>query len=119
MDSPIDLPELARSAAALDVDAALARLDRAVAQEGVPLAQVAPLVDGLLQRRARESERYLRLRHELKNPLVAIKGYVDMMLRGMVGPFAEPARRYLRRIAVAVERQRAVIDDQLRAPERP
>lgn len=51
-----------------------------------------------------------RSAHDLKAPLVAIKGYVDMLLRGMAGPLNDQAQRYLDRIGSAVERERQLID---------
>ncbi|MGQ0505499.1 MAG: histidine kinase dimerization/phospho-acceptor domain-containing protein [Myxococcaceae bacterium] len=54
-----------------------------------------------------------RLAHDLKTPLVALKGYVDMMKRGMGGPLTEAQRRYLARMDQAVARQCALIDEAL------
>ncbi len=51
-----------------------------------------------------------RLAHDLKTPLVSLKGYVDMMERGMGGSVSEAQARYLSRMAQAVERQRELID---------
>ncbi len=58
------------------------------------------------------------VRHELKSPLVAVKGYVEMMARGMAGPLTPVMKRYLERIAAGVERQRELIERWLHLPER-
>jgi signal transduction histidine kinase len=63
----------------------------------------------------RELERYLsQARHDLKAPLVPVKGYVDMMLHGMAGPLTPEMERFLERIGVAVERMRELVESRLR-----
>jgi len=57
-----------------------------------------------------------RAAHDLKAPLSAMKGYVDMMLRGMAGPLTPTMQRYLDRLSQAIERERALIDLLLHAP---
>lgn len=54
-----------------------------------------------------------RARHDLKAPLVPIKGYVDMMLRGMAGELSPTSRRYLERLRDAVDREASLIDSSL------
>lgn len=62
-----------------------------------------------------QQERQLTLaRHDLKAPLVPVKGYVDMMLRGMAGPLTPNMQRYLSRMKDAVDRLRVLIDARLR-----
>jgi len=56
--------------------------------------------------------RAVRARHDLKAPLVSMKGYLDMLLRGMAGPLSSQMQRYLHRIAQSVEKQRALIDSE-------
>src|SRR5882672_3183908 len=60
------------------------------------------------QRVARDLSRAV---HDLKAPLSALKGYVDMMLRGIAGPMPPTANRYLTRIREVVERERQLIDN--------
>jgi signal transduction histidine kinase len=57
--------------------------------------------------------------HDLKAPLSALKGYVDMMLRGIAGPMPPTANRYLARIREVVDRERQLIDDRLRPRASP
>jgi two-component system, OmpR family, sensor kinase len=57
--------------------------------------------------------------HDLKAPLSALKGYVDMMLRGIAGPMPPAASRYLTRIREVVDRQRQLIDERLRPRSHP
>ncbi len=102
---------------------ALAALAAAVLERGG--AQRAAALERWGQRRehaqvkarlARLEAAQRRLGHDLKTPLVALKGYVDMMLRGMGGPVSATQQRYLLRMAQAVERQRALIDEALWSP---
>jgi len=70
-----------------------------------------------LARQEERTERVLRrAAHDLKAPLSAMKGYVDMMLRGMAGPLTPTMQRYTERIRQAIERQRQLIDALLHAP---
>jgi hypothetical protein len=57
--------------------------------------------------------RTVRARHDLKAPLVSMKGYVDMLLRGMAGPLSFQMQRYLRRLSQSVEQERALIDSEV------
>jgi signal transduction histidine kinase len=59
--------------------------------------------------------RTIRARHDLKAPLVSMKGYLDMLLRGMAGPVSSQMQRYLHRIAQSVEKQGALIDSEFTA----
>lgn len=58
-------------------------------------------------------------RHDLKAPLVPVKGYLDMMLRGMAGPVTPTSQRYLERSKQSVDRLRDLIDYRLRDPVLP
>ncbi len=58
-------------------------------------------------------------RHDLKAPLVPVKGYLDMMLRGMAGPVTPTSQRYLERSKQSVDRLRDLIDYRLRDPALP
>jgi len=73
------------------------------------LRETCSLREEVMHHRARA----MRLKHDLRTPLVAMKGYVDMLLRGMAGPLNARTRRYLERLAHAVERQRDLIDAEL------
>lgn len=55
-----------------------------------------------------------RMVHDLKAPLSAVKGYVEMLLRGMAGPLSPDASRYLERIREVIDREREMIDTRLR-----
>ena len=56
--------------------------------------------------------RTVRVRHDLKAPLVSMRGYLDMLLRGMGGPLSIQMQRYLRRLSQSVEHERALIDSE-------
>jgi signal transduction histidine kinase len=55
----------------------------------------------------------IRVRHDLKAPLVSMRGYLDMLLRGMAGPLTGKAQQYLQRLRQSIEQLRALIDSQL------
>ncbi len=57
-----------------------------------------------------------RVRHDLKTPMSVIKGYVDMMLRGMGGEPTPAMRRYLERTSDAVRKELALLDCFLASP---
>lgn len=58
-----------------------------------------------------------RARHDLKTPIAVLKGYVDMMLRGMGGDPSPTARRYLERMSDAVRKELALLDRFLASPD--
>ncbi|MBI3182133.1 MAG: hypothetical protein HYZ28_08305 [Myxococcales bacterium] len=62
-----------------------------------------------------EEARLAMVRHQLKTPLVAMKGYLDMVRRGMAGPITPVMDRYLERVAAGIERARALVDSELQA----
>ena len=88
-------------------------------------------LDRSLRRRLHQAQRQLaqqeqnteqvlrRAAHDIKAPLSAMKGYVDMMVRGMAGPLTPTMQRYLDRLREAIERQRQMIDVLLHAPPAP
>lgn len=103
-DSDSAAIELAGCLLALEsVDRARQRAHRELLQEALSLR------DELTHRRARS----MRLKHDLRTPLVAMKGYVDMLLRGMAGPLNARAVKYLQRLSRAVEHQRDLIEAEL------
>ena len=57
------------------------------------------------------------LRHDLKAPLVAIKGYVDLMRRGIAGPLTPRMERYLEEVIRATQRECDIIDSRLTRSE--
>ena len=57
-----------------------------------------------------------RLRHDLKNPLACVKGYAEMILKGMAGPVSPNMERYVHRMLDAVTRQTLIIDSRLGGP---
>ncbi|MFL5321498.1 MAG: histidine kinase dimerization/phospho-acceptor domain-containing protein [Myxococcaceae bacterium] len=54
-------------------------------------------------------------RHDLRTPLTALKGYADMINRGMAGPVTPTLKRYVDRIGAAVEREVRLLEEKLGA----
>ncbi len=54
-----------------------------------------------------------QVRHDLKAPLLAIRGYVDLMQRGAAGRLTPRMERYLARVMEATLRECALIDSQV------
>jgi signal transduction histidine kinase len=82
-----------------------------------PLTRLAASALALADRERAAQEQADRLRaqlasarHDLKGPLAAVKGYLDMLLREQAGPIPPPMRRYLERCLSAVVREVALID---------
>lgn len=67
---------------------------------------------------AAQDKRRSRAAHDLRTPLMVIKGYVDMMRKGTAGPIGAQAQRYLERITKAAADQKDLIDRRL-APSVP
>ncbi len=57
-----------------------------------------------------------RAAHDLRTPLMVMKGYVDMLLKGTGGPLSAQAQRYLERIAKVAADQKELIDRRLSPP---
>lgn len=73
-----------------------------------------------LETAARDWEqRRARAAHDLRTPLSVVKGYVDMMLRGMAGPVSPSMQRFLERMTTAVRNQDAIIDKRLSRTVKP
>ncbi|MCP3101740.1 histidine kinase [Myxococcus sp. K15C18031901] len=73
----------------------------------------------LEQLRAQERElanwerRRSRAAHDLRTPLMVIKGYLDMMVKGTAGPLNATVNRYLERMVRVAQDQRDLIDRRL------
>lgn len=75
-----------------------------------------------LLQRSRSRQRTLRVqvdaarsqaRHDLKAPLTAFQGYVDLIGRGLAGPVSPTLERYLERMRDAANRENLLIDHHL------
>ncbi|MCP3141163.1 histidine kinase dimerization/phospho-acceptor domain-containing protein [Pyxidicoccus xibeiensis] len=62
---------------------------------------------------AQQERRRSRASHDLRTPLMVIKGYVDMMMKGTAGPLTEPMQRYLDRMMRVANDQGALIERRL------
>ncbi|WP_426746857.1 histidine kinase dimerization/phospho-acceptor domain-containing protein [Myxococcus faecalis] len=62
---------------------------------------------------ARWEQRRSHAAHDLRTPLMVIKGYLDMMMKGIAGPMNPTVQRYLDRMMRAAQDQRALIDHRL------
>jgi signal transduction histidine kinase len=49
--------------------------------------------------------------HELKNPMTSIKGYTELLSKGVVGPVTEPQSNFLNTIHSNVERMSTLVSD--------
>ncbi|WP_158623271.1 histidine kinase dimerization/phospho-acceptor domain-containing protein [Corallococcus sp. CA053C] len=58
-------------------------------------------------------KRRSRAAHDLRTPLMVIRGYVDMMLKGTAGPLTAQMQRYLERLAKSGTDQKDLIDRRL------
>ncbi|RKH34489.1 sensor histidine kinase [Corallococcus praedator] len=58
-------------------------------------------------------KRRSRAAHDLRTPLMVIRGYVDMMLKGTAGPLNAQMQRYLERLAKSGTEQKELIDRRL------
>lgn len=55
-------------------------------------------------------------RHDLRTPLTAMKGYADMINRGMAGPVTPQLKRYVDRICAAVDKEVQLLEEKLQDP---
>jgi hypothetical protein len=62
---------------------------------------------------AQAERRRSRASHDLRTPLMVIKGYADMMLKGTAGPLSESMQRYLDRLLRVANDQRILIERRL------
>jgi len=104
------LREAARSGAPVaaslpeQIDAILALLD-----DAVPGAD-----DAVRQERARASELMSTAVHEMRIPLTSIRGYIDMLAKGMLGPLPEQQQQFadtIRANTLRLERLIADVND--------
>jgi len=51
--------------------------------------------------------------HELRTPMTAVKGFVDIMLKGVAGPVSDDQRRYLHIVRSNIDRLTALVNDLL------
>ncbi|WP_158621413.1 histidine kinase dimerization/phospho-acceptor domain-containing protein [Corallococcus aberystwythensis] len=97
--------------------ALLAAHAREVAQ-GARQARLLEAKQRLERTVAAQDKRRSRAAHDLRTPLMVIRGYVDMMIKGTGGPLGAQAQRYLERIAKVAADQKDLIDRRL-APSVP
>jgi two-component system, OmpR family, sensor kinase len=71
------------------------------------------------ERAQRLDTRRSRASHDLRTPLVVMKGYVDMIQRGLAGPLSPALQRYAERLARAVDEQNGLIARHLSADRGP
>ena len=73
-------------------------------------ASYAALTDALEEERARLPKFVSTLTHELRLPLTSIKGYADLLVKGVMGPVSDPQKQFLEVIRNNVERMTVLID---------
>ena len=62
---------------------------------------------------AQQERRRSRASHDLRTPLMVMKGYVDMMMKGTAGPLTPSMQRYLDRMSRVANDQGALIERRL------
>lgn len=62
---------------------------------------------------AQQERRRSRAAHDLRTPLMVMKGYVDMMMKGTAGPLTPSMQRYLDRMQRVANDQGALIERRL------
>ncbi len=62
---------------------------------------------------AQQEHRRSRASHDLRTPLMVMKGYVDMMMKGTAGPLTPSMQRYLDRMMRVANDQGALIERRL------
>ncbi|ATB47043.1 sensor histidine kinase [Corallococcus macrosporus] len=67
----------------------------------------------LTRRLTHQEHQRSRASHDLRTPLMVIKGYVDMMLKGTTGGLTAPIQRYLERLRRSADDQSAIIERRL------
>jgi signal transduction histidine kinase len=81
-------------------------------EAGLPLGRLCTLRDVTLERAAERTTReFITLvSHELRTPLTAIKGYVDLMLEGEVGPLTDDQTEFLGVVRANTNREVALVN---------
>lgn len=73
----------------------------------------ARLYEALRQANQAKSEFVSLVSHELRTPMTSIRGYTDMLLKGMVGELPPQQKDFVEAIARNVERMRILVSDLL------
>ncbi len=68
------------------------------------------LAEALAAERARLPKFVSTLTHELRLPLTSIKGYADLLVKGVMGPVSDPQKQFLEVIRNNVERMATLIE---------
>ena len=71
----------------------------------------ARLYEQVRQANLAKSEFVSLVAHELRTPMTSIRGYADMLLKGIVGPLNEQQKQFLQTIRSNVERMRILVSD--------
>jgi len=71
----------------------------------------ARLYEQVRQANLAKSEFVSLVAHELRTPMTAIRGYADMLAKGIVGPLNEQQRAFIQTIRSNVERMRILVSD--------
>jgi signal transduction histidine kinase len=69
------------------------------------------LVEALSPLDARTAELLGALSHQLRNPLTAVLGYLELLTDGSLGPLTEEQERVLRVVAAGMARLAEFVDD--------
>jgi signal transduction histidine kinase len=82
-----------------------------IAEHASPAIINARLFERLRVANEAKSEFVGTVSHELKNPMTAIQGFTEMMMKGGVGEISQAQMRFLQTIRSNVERMCALVDD--------
>lgn len=88
-----------------------------LADHASPAIANSQLFGALQHQQSARAEFVSFIAHELKNPMTSMKGYTDLLMRGVVGPLNEQQSNFLETIFNNVNRLEALIND-LRDVER-
>lgn len=69
------------------------------------------MVEALSPLDARTAELLGALSHQLRNPLTAVLGYLELLTDGSLGPLTEEQERVLRVVAAGMARLAEFVDD--------
>ncbi len=82
-----------------------------LADHASPAITNAQLFDELRHQQEARTQFVSFIAHELKNPMTSMKGYTDLLMRGVVGPLNEQQSGFLETIFTNVNRLEALIND--------